>query len=170
MLRKLGKKGSIEDVFFVGIWIFVIAIAFLVLGYIAPLIANEMQSSDIGTVTQASKAINKTTTMVNTAIDPVFMIIFVGLIIGIVITGFLITVHPVFIPIFIIFIAIAIVLGVIFSNVYEELSTTSALNETAARYTFSTAIMNNLPIIILVIGIVSMVIIFSKIFGGSQNV
>lgn len=170
MLKRINKKASIEDVVFVLAFIFALAIGFIIIKNVVPQITEELKSSSFSDNNATVQAINKTENIVNNSTDYLYLMIFAFLVIGIIISGFMISAHPVFIPIFIVLLGITITLGIMLSNAFSEISEVPSFNDTISDMPFTSAIMDNLPIIIFIVGIIVMVIVFAKLYGGGAPV
>lgn len=157
----LRKKGSIEDIFLLIVFLFALAIFIGVVAYTFPRITDGLRETELNDSSEVRRALLETDT-VATRLNAVWFILFVGLCIGILITSFLIDSHPVFLPIYIILLILAIVVGVVMSNAYEEFRVNSPLNETMTTQTFTTTVMDNFIPVLIGVGILSMIVIFGK--------
>lgn len=172
MYRSLlkNKKGTMEDVIFIGIIAAVLGVFILVMAYITPEISDKLRGTEINDSSAARTALNYSDTFAS-RLDVVFLIVFVGLIMGMLVSAFLIDAHPIFIPIFIFFLAFAVVAGAVMSNVYETFTEDPTLAATAAQNTFTGAILDNYVLIIIVVGVLSMILTFgkSRLLGGRER-
>lgn len=94
-----------------------------------------------------------------------FIFIVVGLIMALVIGAFMIQTHPVFAVASILILMFVIILGAVFSNVFYEYSTSSQMTEAASSFSSMSMVFQNLPLIVLVAGVLIMVALYGK--GGS---
>lgn len=163
-LRELreSKKGSIQDIFTLIIFLVGLGIFIVVLAYTIPKVTDGLRETQLNDSAEVREALLNSDTMVTSRLDNVYLIMFAGLIISILIASFMIESHPVFIPIYIFLFAFAVIIGVIMNNVYDEFLTASELNVTASTQTIQTAIMGNFIPIIIGVGVLSMIIIFGK--------
>lgn len=160
--KRMNKKGSMIDVFFLIVTVVGLAIFILIISHVTPEITDGLKEVDkINKTNESRDALNAVESN-NDKLDGVLLFIFVGLIIGIFITAFLIDSHPIFVPIYIFLLGFAVLIGVIMNKVYESFYNSETLNETARGLTFTTAILNNYVPIVIGVGIITMIIIFAK--------
>ncbi|MHA2019056.1 MAG: hypothetical protein ACTSXY_12380 [Promethearchaeota archaeon] len=166
-LRKINKKASIEDIFFLIVTLLGLALFLIIVAYTIPKVIDGLKETDINNSEATRTMFNEGENIIN-RLDPVYLIIFAGLIISIFITSFMIQSHPIFIPIYILLLGFAIIIGVIANHVYDEFAAHSDLATIAANQTFMVTIMNNFIAILVGVGILSMIIIFAKPFQGGR--
>jgi len=168
MGKNLNKKGSVQDIFFVIVILFIMAIIPLFLHFTINEIFtdfhNELNKSNLSTV-EIDKTFERTRS-VNDMFDYIFLFLSFGLIVAIIITSYLVNVHPVFFPIFVILLALAVVISVALSNAYMEIEQVAALNSTMTKFRITSNIMENLPILTTLIGAIALVVLYSKTRGG----
>ena len=71
---------------------------------------------------------------------------------------------------YILFLGITVFLGTFMGNAFEQIAATDALAATTANQGLITIIMQNIVLITLVVGVMSMIIIFAKFSGiGSRS-
>jgi len=159
------KKADASAIILILIIIFFLAISFLIVNYVGTeftwIMRNTVLNETAETATVADAMENVTT---NT-IDNGFVLMYAFLIIGIIISGFLIRIHPAWLFLYIIFLAVGIFLGVFLGNAYQKVTEVGALSGAVANMPKTVWIMKNLLISMLATGALSMVVIFSKIFG-----
>jgi len=166
-LRKINKKGSIEDIFFFIVTLFGLALFLIIVAYIIPQVTEGLKETDIND-SAAARTMFAESGKIMDRLDPVYLIIFAGLIISIFITSFMIGSHPIFIPVYIFLLGFAVVVGAIANHVYDEFAANVDLMTVAASQTFMVAIMDHFVTIIVAVGIISMIIIFAKPFQGGR--
>lgn len=152
-----------------------LAIAF---GAIVTLIFMTKVFNDVTTVfknttvvqndTKALTQINKVSNSFVPLMGNAFLFLFFASIFGIIISSLFINTHPGFFIIFLIVIIVTIVLAGILSNVINEFGSNPALSSTYALYPAVQAIVNNLPLIILVTSAIVAIILFSRSGGNTQ--
>lgn len=166
-LRKINKKGSIEDIFFLIVTLLGLALFLIIVAYTIPQVTEGLEKTDINN-SEAARFMFAESDNIMDKLDPVYLIIFSGLVISIFIVSFMIQSHPVFIPIYILLMGFAIIIAVIANHVYDAFAASADLSVVAANQPFMAAIMNNFISIITVVGILSMIIIFAKPFQRSR--
>ena len=171
------KKGSFIDLFVFSIFTFIIIVAIGILLYVFNTAENQLHETMDGmTIGDAnvSNVIDDSVGSANisfTALYWLSVLIIFGMILGIFIGSYMVTTKPIFfIPFFFIWI-IAIIVAVPISNAYETLSATPELASTYANFIGSNFILNNLPMIVAIVGIVGAIIMFTRMgrreeYGG----
>ncbi len=163
------RKADPTDMILLLVIIFFVAVSFVVVGFTNSKIKEVIdttalnQSDAYSSITASFKVINELT------VQRGFILFFGVLIIGILLSSFLIKVHPAFIFIYIITLAMALFTAVYLANVYEMIVSNAQLAALASNYAMMTWVMQNVVIIFLGVGALSMVIIFSKVFGGGKE-
>jgi hypothetical protein len=71
--------------------------------------------------------------------------------------------EPAFYSIFVLMLLFGLVGAAVFSNAYEKLSESSHLSTSATSFPIQNYVMNNLPPIFVIIGLVAIAIIYAKI-------
>jgi hypothetical protein len=100
-----------------------------------------------------------------------YLALFFGLLIGLMITAYLTPTHPIFFPVAIIMLIGLVVVSAIISNTYSAIANIDVLQTSNATLNIIGFIMDKFPIIIAVIGIIAMVILFSRSnFGGTATI
>lgn len=158
MNRKGFAADTITIVIFIGVFVIAMVLAANIYGKMAD---NNFFNQ---TTIDFSQYGNRTFESLNTGI----IILLVGLGLGLVVAGFYIQTHPVvFIVYLIIFIFMVMMTGPM-SNMYMNILSTDSLIDTANQYEQSLYAVGYLPIIIMVFGIITSIVIFSKIYGGGK--
>lgn len=168
MARKINKKGSIQDILFVGMVLLVFGLVVLFGFRFMSAIDDQLQSKSSDIVTAEAKTASTTLTNHYTGIiDNSFLFLTLGLGIMVLIFAAMVRIHPIFIPVFFVGLIFIIFLSGLFSNIYQEAATTSELTGYASQLTFTTTILTWLPLIIGVFGILLMVVQY-KIWQQEQ--
>jgi len=107
------------------------------------------------------KILDKGTTSYNVLLGSIPFII-IGSGIGSIVLAFLIPSHPIFLPISIIALAIFTVLSTVFSNFLWEFLNAQPIVTIANQYPLIASIVQYLPYIITVFGIVLIIVMYSK--------
>ena len=153
------KKASIVDVFFLMAVFFMIAVGFLVANDIWDNISDKIEPK-FNTTDTGRFAIGKVDAVAG-MMDNIFLIIFILSVIGIVILSMTVKFEPAFYFIFVLMILFGLVGAAIFSNAYEKLTETSNLE--SAAFPVQNYVMENLPVIFVIIGLAAIIIIYAKI-------
>ena len=157
----MNKKAQVWAILSIIVFLLVLAIILLITGYVGTELTEKIGGSSINSTTEAAHALDMANTGIN-LLDTFFFIVFFAFIVGIIVTSFYQDVHPVFLIMFIIFLIIAIIVSIPVSNAYDKIYNTGTLNVTAAKFDMTYNIMSNLPLFTLVIGIIGIVVLYSK--------
>ena len=93
-------------------------------------------------------------------LDNSFLFLAIGMGIATIILAALVRVHPIFIPLFFIGLIVVIFGCGLFSNIYQEMAATGQLSGYANQLTFTSLILNYLPLIVGVFGILLMIVMY----------
>lgn len=151
----INKKGSIMDLFLVIVVVFACSIAFVVsYGFVNDVLAETQ--AQIGGNTHANETLQAAMDATET-FDYVVVAIFAGLIIATILSAFLINVHPAFLWLFLLVTMLAIIVSVPLSNAYQLANMTSK-----SSFPLTSFIMNNLPVLTLIVGVFAVVVVYAK--------
>lgn len=162
MLRRnlrRNKRASLLDALFIGIILLVFAVAMLI-GFKIMTEFNNRISDIPGMTAEAGNASQKFTDHYTGVVDNSFLYLTIGLALVTIMTAALVKIHPVFIPIFIIGLVAVIFFAGIFSNLYQEIASNPELINEADQLTFSSTVLNYLPLFVGVIGILIMIVMY----------
>jgi len=163
---KRNKKGSVQDLLYVGITLFAFAMVILICFRISTSLNTEFQASDY--VDAKGKAAHQQiTNMYPGIIDNSFIFVTIILSIGALIMAALVRVHPIFLPIYLIAWIFVIFMCSIFSNAYQEMATNPDMAALAAQMTFMNQVMTTLPFIIGIVGALLAIVMY-KAYRGEQ--
>lgn len=161
-----GKKGDVTDTLMILIIIFFLAVSFIVVLYTNSKI-QEVIDTTVLNQSAAYSSISAGLSYINsTVVQRGFVLFFAILCIGVVVSSFLVRVHPVFIFIYIIMLGFTVFVAVFLANSYQAVIENAELAVIAANQGMINYIMQNIIKIIIGVGALSMVIVFSKIFTG----
>jgi len=176
------KRGSFVDLFVFMIFTLVIVMAIGMLLYIFNTAEEKLQETvgimDLGSEgNNASEIIENTVGSANisfTALYWLSILIIFGMILGIFIGSYMVTTKPIFFIPFLFIWIIAIIVAVPISNTYETLQADATLGSTYANFVGSNFILNYLPMIVAIVGIVGAIIMFTRMgrreeYGGIYN-
>jgi hypothetical protein len=167
-LRKIkhNKKGSVQDLLYVGITLFVFALVILIGFRISTSLNTEFQASD--DVDAYGKAAHQQiTNMYPGIIDNSFLFVTVILSLGTLIMAAMVRIHPIFLPIYLLAWLFVIFLCGVFSNAYSEMAANPDLSALAAQMTFMNQVMTTLPFIIGIVGALLAIVMY-KAYKGEQ--
>ncbi len=168
------KKGDLPDMLIFLITIFVFAIGLIILAFVIPQISQGLEDAGLNSTSGGQASIDELTELGVNGMQKGFLFLFTGFVMGLMISSFLVRTHPIFIFMYILFLGITVFLGTYIGNAFEQVATSAALADTTANQGLITIIMQNIVLITLVVGALSMIIIFAKFSsvgggGGSRN-
>jgi len=156
------KRGSLEAGILMIVAIAAFAIFLLIVGYIGSRIGTELQSQFNTAIPEVNESIQKTIDVSETMLGPLWFLIFAGLLLGVFISAWQMRMHPMLIPVFIILLIVAIIVGIAMSNAYHELAITTTLDTASSQQGAVKFMMDKLPYIALIVGLISILIMFVR--------
>ena len=164
------KKGDLPDMLIFLITIFIFAIGLLIMAFVIPEISSGLETAGMNESSEGQSAIDELTELGVNGLQKGFLFLFTGFIMGLMISSFLIRTHPIFIFLYILFLGLTVFLGTYIGNAFEQVATSDALAGTLASQGLISIVMQNIVIITLAVGALSMIIIFAKFSGfGSRG-
>lgn len=162
MVRKLrNKKGSIEDLVFIFVSLFTIAVVILIIFKVSNSLNTEFQASN-KINTRGKAAYNSINNLYPGVVDNSMLFLVIGLCITALMFAMMVRVHPVFFILYIIILAILIFVSAAFSNVYQQMAAQTDLASEAAQLTFTTNILTYLPFLIGVFGFLLAIVMYKS--------
>lgn len=101
------------------------------------------------------------------SMDYGFLLLAIGLGIATLILAALVRIHPVFIPLYFIGLLFVVILCGVFSNIYQEMASDSNLITYADQLVFTSHLLNYLPLVVGVFGILLMIVMY-KLWSVAQ--
>lgn len=153
------KKGGIQDLIYIMVVLTVFG-AMILFGFkFMDELNSEFQAND--KINQRGKdAVSSINNLYPTVVDNTFLYLMIGLCIVALIFAMLVAIHPVFFILYFVFLTIIIYVGGILSNIYQEMAANAALTSVADQLVYTSHILQYLPIIIGIFGIVLAVILY----------
>lgn len=180
LISKKNKKGSFVDLFIFIIFAFILVVVIGFVLYIFDVaedgLHDAMDDMTFGDgTTNTSDVIDVSVGATTTSLTALYwlsVLIIFGMILGIFIGSYMVTTKPVFFVPYLFIWIIAIIVAVPISNTYETLSATPELASTYAKFVGSNFILNHLPMIVAIVGLVGAIIMFTRMgrkeeFGGN---
>lgn len=165
MLRK-NKKGSLKDIVLISVLLLFFSMV-LLFGYkINSEFNDQVQTMDeIPAVAKtASSTLNNN---FSGSLDNGFLFLTFGLAMATLVLAALVRIHPIFIPFYFLGLIFVIILSAVFSNIYQEAAADPELASLANDFTFIPLIMNALPFVVGVFGILLMIVMY-KLWSVEQ--
>jgi len=153
------KKGNLQDLIVIPVFLFIIAFSFVLGFYIYGEMNTEIQAADLTTTSKQMFSDNYDT--YNGTFDGIFLFIMVGLGLTVVISAFFIRAHPIFYFVSLIVYAFITVISAILSNAYEELVGTT-LAAAAGQFPIVDNLLSNFPYYMMGLSFVVAIVLYAK--------
>jgi|TARA_Y100000310_G_scaffold341928_2_gene442890 hypothetical protein len=153
------KKGNLQDLIVIPVFLFIIAFSFVLGFYIYGEMNTEIQASDMTTTAKSVFGDNYAT--YNSVFDNIFLFIMVGLGLTVVVSSFFIRAHPIFYFVSLIVYAFITMISAILSNAYEELIGTT-LAAAGASFPIIDHLMSNFPYYMMGLSFVVAIVLYAK--------
>ncbi len=162
------KKGDVPDMLLFLVLTFILAIGFFIFAFVIPQMTEGFRSVGLNdSAPEAAAAIDQLEEFGTVTIQGGFFFLMIGLILGTLISAFFARTHPIFMIVYIFFLAITIILGLYLGNAYQQLVETPIFADTLASQGLINSFMDNIISILLGVGTLSIILVFSKFSGGS---
>jgi hypothetical protein len=158
----ISKKGNPAAGIIFIVMISAFALFLLITGYIGNLVATELQEK-IGITAEINDSLQTTITTSTTTMNTLWYIMFAGLLLGLIVQAMMIQEYPkVMLPIFILTLIVSIIIAIVMSNTYEAVIAQTNLAGASVWQAGIAFIMLRLPYIALVVGLLAIIIIFTR--------
>ena len=173
-MRSLNKKGfmDMEAFFYIIAFLFATVIFIVLLFYIWGQVSPNLETGINDAIPDGSATYNISTTndQVNTGVtifNVMFPLLIIGLLIFTLIMAFNTNSGIMFFFISVGIMVVVIILGVVFSNIYQNLTTTTPLADSSNTLGIMKIFMDNFPTIVMILfGIMMLVLFISGRSGG----
>ena len=119
---------------------------------------------------ETNPEVSSTITKVDTSIslfDTILVFLQIGLMIATIISFFYLDTHPVFFFFSLFLLIMALIVGAIFSNIWFELAQSQLSDTITSDFTQSDWVMDNLPLFVLITGVIGFIVLYGKSGGGA---
>jgi len=159
----MNKKASLLDSFQIILFLFAFSIITIISLFLIDKFETDVGGrfdSDVSTY-----AIDQgQATLLN--FDNLFVFILVGLLIATIVGAYFIQTNPIIFWISLMLLLVFLTIAAIFTNVFEEITTTPELAETASNFTIINLVMGHLPLTLLVIFSLIAIALYAKWNAG----
>lgn len=153
------KRGSLADIVFMGI-VLLFGGMVILLGFRIQSGVNDTVQSMAIMPTEATTASTTLTNYYPGIINKMYLILAIGMGLVTLVLAALVRVHPIFIPFYFIGLVIVVFISGVFSNIYQEMAANTNLVTYANQLTFLSGILNVLPMIVGIFGVLLMVVMY----------
>jgi len=171
MIKLKEKQGDVTDIFLFIIVAIFLAISFIVVIFVNNQIKDVIQNTALNESDASAVIVERFTSINEQTVQRGYVLFLSILIIGMLVSAFLVRMHPAFLFLYIITLGFAIFVSVYLSNMFYAFIQVEEMALIASQQPMITYFMKNLVKIVLAVGGLSMIIVFSKIFsppGGSD--
>ena len=165
MIKRLGKKGYVQDFLFLGIVVFILIIIVVIGGKLNDDFNTDYQDRS---ASAESKAISQSISdRYNTIFDWIFFSVFIIFALSIIASMFMLDTHPVLFFVVIIIFGFILIVMAILGNTYEVFKDNPSVSNYAAQLPVADWIMTNWVIAIMVFGFMGIIALFAKMRVGT---
>lgn len=165
----MNRKGDVTDMIIFLVVLFTLAIGFFIFAYIVPQISSGLADGGLDGSTEGAFAISELSSFGTVTIQRGFFLVFVGLIISTMVTSFFARTHPLFLFLYILVLGLTVFIGVYLGNAYQQFSSVPLFADTLASQGLINIVMDNIITILIAVGALSMIIVFSKFTTGGEG-
>lgn len=172
MLKFKSKKGDLPDMLIFMVTIFIFAVGLLTFAFVIPSITDGLNTAGLNESSGGKLAIDELEEYGANGLQKGFFFLFVGLIMSTMITSFLTRTHSIFLFMYIFFLGVTLFVGGFLGNAFEQFATSPVLVDTLGSQGYISIVMQNIVLITLITGALSMIIVFAKfsgVGGGSSG-
>lgn len=165
-MKKINKKGNVEDIIFGVVMLFVIIICLFAIMQCFDKVAISINSSD--TISPVTKDdLNVKARTLPSVMDSTYLIVFVGVFISIIVSAYIIRSNMLFLFIALILLAIFIVISAALSNIVEGyVNDPNNIDYMATHFQLSQYMILHYPLFVMGFGMLILIILYGKIQSG----
>ena len=159
-----------RDVVYISIILLVTALFLFIGNFLTNTVMDKALAHPVLNSSQgAVDAYNSVKTQAN-KLDYVYFAYFIGLFLGLMITGWLIGGNPIFMFFYVIILIFAVLISPILTNVFGSFISTPAISATSNNFPITIFIMQHLPLLMTVMGMLGLLVMFARAnYGGTQQ-
>ena len=167
------KKGDASDPLIILIILAFLAVSFIVVIFVNTKLSTIVSTTVLNESASAPSILSAFETLNASSVQQGFVLMFGIMLIFVIASSFLVRVHPIFLFIYIFTLLATLVASAFVGNFYGKLQENAELALVMESQPMINAIMNNIVIVTLVIGALTMIIVFAKLNnspgGGDLN-
>jgi len=162
-MQKMKNSKGLFDIIIVMVILLIMGIIFV----FGDLILINFRNNINGTMAEESYNITQAGINAYQVNDTMFGFLMIGAFMSVIVSGLYIRTHPIFFVVSIFLLTIIVMLSAIFTNLFDEFSSNSEMSTYAADFPYTTTLFHNLPVIVGIMGIVTLIIWYGKSHGDS---
>lgn len=155
------KKGFLADKLYLGIIFFILAIVVIVLFNLLSEFKDQSDKNDLFSGV-SQNILDEKVEAFPILYDTVMITFIVGICLTNLVASFVIRTHPIFFIISLLMLLVFAIPFSVFSNIFEDVSSTNALTTTTASFNWLPYIMDKFPLWMVVINIIVAIAVYSK--------
>ena len=164
----MASRGFFGDILTVMVIMFVFAVVVIMMYFVLFTFSTELNKTN---VPNTSKYIASRAVIQYTIFDGLFVLAYAGFNFAAIIMAFQIRSHPIWFAFFVLITPLFALIAAVLSNVYTEIVTASSeLTTAATAYPMIATVMNNLPVLTVLMLTIAAIIIFTKLRTDTQQV
>lgn len=138
------------------------ALFLLIVGFIGNTLGTEMQEK-MGITEEINDSFQTTITTSTVTINALWYILFAGLLLGLIVQAMMAQEYPkVMLPIFVLTLIITVIIAIVMANAYDQVYNQAALASASVWQSSIYFIMRKLPYIAVIVGLLAIVIMFTR--------
>jgi hypothetical protein len=172
-MRRMNKRATIQDFMMIGL----IVLAFVMTIFLGKIILTAFNEkfqpvipqnnvSGYNNALNGKAFVNDLNNRYANLFDWIFLLVFIGLIIVVFASFFMLDTHPALFIFVIIIFAIVLVIMAVIGNVFDLFAKNGLIANTASGFTIIPYIMDNFAFIMMVLGFVGIVLLFTRMGRG----
>jgi len=169
MKFKLNKKGDVTDPMIILIILAFLSVSFIIAIFVNTKLSTIISTTELSNSAAAPSILAAFSNLNATAVQNGFILMFGIMVLFLLVSSFLIRVHPAFFFLYVFILMATIFCAVFIGNFYDKLSENATLGPIINAQPKISFIMDNIVIIIMGLGGLSMIIVFSKIFSNPSG-
>lgn len=171
LIKRKNKKGQVQSIFYFFIIAFILFMSAPILLQIPMQIFDKLIPIAGNQSAQAGQSVSYLDTKMTNLWDEMIVLLFMGNVALLFLTAFLVDVHPAFLILYIIAVACLFIFIMPIWDAVNTIYANANLSDATAVMPLTKFFIQNFPIVLLVIVILSGVLMYAKFkyFGGNQN-
>lgn len=158
-----------RDVVLIGVLVFALAVISFVVYFIANRATDQMLSMPAINQSASTVEVLKTVETNSNRLDGFIFAVFLGLSLSLILTGYFIGGHPIFMIFYFIVIVAAVFASMILANTWESTTNASIFGSTITHFPLTNHVVLNLPMYIVIVGMLGMIAMFAKPDAGGAG-
>lgn len=165
---RLRKKGNVFDIMWVFVLLFILAIGYFAIHYMARITYGALNENVFAATDTESRAALASGTTFTNGFDYMFIIMLIGFVLYLMFSVSVLDSHPVFFIIGIVVLIIFTLASFPISNAFQNFAASPEFLNESDSLTATSYVFNKLPVFMLIIGALTLIFLYAKIRGGGE--